>query len=322
MALPSREFLIKQVDSNFALQHPEAPRQLNPNDPAQAHLVQEWRELYASELYWMVDSHFFRFFPDAPRQLDPNDPSQATLIEYWNDIRAGIETGTSQWNWDHPPATADNSASAPAGTGAPAGTAGTGGQQPSGDRPTVTVHIDENQFKEYLHTALEGAHYIGDTAEVLGYLAEAGGAEGGALVWLGETLGPVGTVASTIVVLWATAHAFGTGRRLQEQQGFCYGVMWQVSGEADHQKGFIDWFNDSAEELRESFYDGVASGREKANDASVHNRVMLLVAYYQAHGDDLNAARARVLNDLWHQVRESDKGRDYLTWPQPESMQY
>lgn len=31
---------MKQVDDNFALQHPEAPKKLNPNDPAQAHWVQ------------------------------------------------------------------------------------------------------------------------------------------------------------------------------------------------------------------------------------------------------------------------------------------
>jgi hypothetical protein len=80
-------------------------------------------------------------------------------------------------------------------------------------------------------------------------------------------------------------------------------------------------FNDSAEELRESFYEGVASGRAKANDATVHNRVMLLVAYYQARGDELSAAQNRVLNDLWHHVRESDAGRDFLSWPQPQSMQ-
>jgi len=327
MALPSREFVMKQVDDNFALQHPEAPKKLNPNDPAQAHWVQAWNAEYAEELNWIVDTHFRRFFPDAPRHLDPNDPSQATLIEYWHDIRAGIETGTSQWNWSHPPATHDDSAGSTTGTdgsgsagGSAGGAGGAEGQHPSGDRPTVTVHIDESHFKEWVHTALEGAHYIGDTAEVLGYVAEAAGAEGSGLVWLGEALGPVGTVASTIVLLWATAHSFGTGRRMQEQQGFCYGVMWQVAGEADHHKGFIDWFNDSAEELRESFYEGVLSGRAKANDASVHNRVMLLVAYYQAHGDELNAAQSRVLNDLWHHVRESDAGRDFLSWPQPQSM--
>jgi hypothetical protein len=181
--------------------------------------------------------------------------------------------------------------------------------------------MDEDQFKEFIHAWLESEHYLGDTAEILGIMAQIGGAgEDAALVWLGEALGPVGMIASTIVVLWETVHAFGTGRRLQEQEGFCYGVMWQVCGYANQQKGFIDWFNDSADELRESFYDGVTSGREKGNEASVHNRVMLVVAYHQASGNDLEAARSMVLNELWHHIRETDLGRDYLTWPTPTSM--
>lgn len=85
-----------------------------------------------------MDTHFRRFFPDAPRHLDPNDPSQATLIEYWHDIRAGIETGTSQWNWSHPPATHDDSAGGTGGTGGTDSTGSAGGaegQHPSGERP-------------------------------------------------------------------------------------------------------------------------------------------------------------------------------------------
>jgi hypothetical protein len=312
MALPSREFLISEVDREFALQHPEAPRRLNPNDPSQAHLVEQWNAMYHEFLSNMVDSHFFRFFPDAPRQLDPNDPSQATLVAYWNDLRDAIEKGTSQYNWDTPPESADAATPTPGESTPPAD---------PGEKPELHVHMDESQFKEFIHAWLESEHYMGDTAEVLGYVAQiAGAGEESAVVWLGEALGPVGTIASTIVVLWATVHAFGTGRRLQEQQGFCYGVMWQVCGHPNEEKGFIDWFNDSADELRESFYDGVAAGREKAGTASVHNRVMLLIAYYQANGHDLESARSMVLNDLWHQIRESDAGRDYLTWPVPTSM--
>ena len=49
----------------FALQHPEAPAQLDPNDPSQAELVQAWNEMYRDFLNRTVDSHFFRFFPNA-----------------------------------------------------------------------------------------------------------------------------------------------------------------------------------------------------------------------------------------------------------------
>jgi hypothetical protein len=312
MALPSREFLISEVDREFLLQHPEAPRRLDPSDPRQAHLVQQWNAMFEEFLNRMVDSHFFRFFPHAPQRLDPHDPGQATLIEYWNDIRDAIREGTSRYNWNVPPQTADDSSTAQAGAGHP----GPGG------RPDTGVHMDESRFKEFVHLWVEGTHYLGDSAEVLGYLAEAAGAgEESAVVILGEALGPVGAIASTIVVLCATVHAFGTGRRLQEQEGFCYGVMWQVCNLPNAEKGFIGWFDDSADELRESFYEGVSAGREKGAWTSVHNRMILAVAYYQAQGNDLETARGMVLNDLWHHIRETDLGRDYLTWPTPQSMQ-
>jgi len=319
MAVPSREFLISEVDREFALQHPEAPRRLNANDPSQAHLVEQWNAMYHEFLSAMVDSHFFRFFPNAPRQLDPNDPSQSTLVEYWNDLRSAIETGTSQYDWSNEPKTADPADANPAAT--PAATTPAAPHTDPGQKPELHVHLNESQFKEFIHAWLESEHYMGDTAEVLGYVAQiAGAGEESAVVWLGEALGPVGTIASTIVVLWATVHAFGTAGRIQEQQGFCYGVMWQVCGHANEQKGFTDWFNYSAEELREAFYDGVTAGREKGNTASVHNRVMLVIAYYQASGHDVEAARDMVLNDLWHQIRESDAAPDYLIWPVPASM--
>jgi hypothetical protein len=304
---------MSEVDREFFLQHPEAPRRLNPDDPHQASLVRQWNELFNEFLNRMVDHHFHRFFPDSPR-LDPNNPEHATLIDCWTDIRDIIrDDKPPRYNWDLPPQTADAS-SAPASDPA---------EHPDpGSRPDVAVHMDENDFKEAVHLWLEGTHYLGDSAEVLGYLAEAAGAsEESAVVLFGEALGPVGAIASTILVLWETVHAFGTGLRLQEQQGFCYGVMWEVCELPNGEKGFVDHFDDSAADLHDAFYEGVAAGREKGGWPSVHNRVILAVAYYQANGDDLEAARSRVLNDLWHNVRENDLGRDYLLWPTPESMQ-
>jgi hypothetical protein len=314
MALPSREFLISEVDREFLLQHPEAPRRLDPNDPRQAHLVRQWNEMFHEFLNSMVDSHFYRFFPNAPR-LDPHNPGDATMIEYWNDIHDAIGHGKApRYNWNSPPRTAEHNEGQHHDTAA--------AQPGSGARPEVGVHMDESQFKEYVRQWLEGAHYLGDSAEVLGYLAQWFGAgEESALVVFGEALGPVGAIASTVVVLWTTVHAFGTGRRLQEQEGFCYGVVWEVAGHVNGDKHFIDWFNDTAEELHESFYEGVAAGREKGAWPSVHNRVVLATAYYQAHGDDLETARTRVLNDLWQHIRETDSGRDNLIWPTPEGMQ-
>jgi hypothetical protein len=163
MVLPSREFLISEVDREFLLQHPEAPRQLDPNDPSQAHLRQQWNEMFTEFLNRMVDSHFFRFFPNAPEHLDPHDPEQSVLIEYWNDIHDSIRDGTpSRWNWDNPPHAGDD-ASAASSTGS-----STGPSTDAGAHPDLAVHLDESQFKELVHTALEGTHVIGDSAEVLG----------------------------------------------------------------------------------------------------------------------------------------------------------
>jgi hypothetical protein len=319
MALPSAEFVIGEVDREFALQHPEAPAQLDPNDPSQAELVQAWNEMYRDFLNRTVDSHFFRFFPNAPERLDPNNPDDAQLIEYWNDIRDAIEDRPHKWDWSNEPSTVDSSAQTPT-TGEPAPG---GDSQPSdpGTAPQVGVKMDENAFKEWVRLSLEGAHRVGDTAEVLGYLAEAAGAgEDAGLVLFGEALGPVGMVASTIIVLWATARAFGTGLRLQEQEGFCYGVMWEACGFANQEKGFTDWSDDTAEELSTSFYEGVASGREKGAETTVHNRVMLATAYYQKAGNDLTTAQSKVLDDMWLKIRESDKTGDTLGWPQPFSI--
>ncbi|RZU53726.1 hypothetical protein EV385_5659 [Krasilnikovia cinnamomea] len=319
MALPSHEFVIAEVDREFHLQHPEAPEHLDPNDPAQAELVQQWNAMYHEFLSATVDSHFFRFFPHAPRQLDPNDPDQAQLVEYWTDLRDAIVTGTSRYDWSTPPQTNENTAAGDTG----AHTDGSGQAVAAGGAaPDVDVHMDQSQFLEFVHLCLEGAHIIGDTAEVLGNLSLAAGAsEEAAVVLLGEALGPVGMIASTIIMGWEVVNAFGTGERLQEQQGFCYGVMWQVCGLPDQAKGFIDWAPNTADELKEAFYSGVAEGRQKASDPAVHNRAMLAIAYYQAHGSDLDWSRHYVLNDLWHHVRESGLGNEFITWPDPEDMQ-
>ncbi len=318
MALPSREFVISEVDREFRLQHPEAPHVLDPHDPRQTQLVRDWWEMYERFVNATVDSHYYRFFPHSPR-LDPANPEHAQLIEYWQDIRSVVRDGaTPRYDWDETRLRAEQAAAA----GTPATTTTTAPPTADpGTPPHGGVEMDEDAVKEALHQWLEGAHYLGDTAEVLGLLARAGGAgEHAGLVVFGEALGPVGMVASTVIVLWATAHAFGTGRRLQEQEGFCYGVMWEAFGMSDSSKGFVDWFNDSAEELRESFEEGIAAGRAKARETTVHNRLLLLVAYHQAQGDDLATAQGKVLNELWLQLRESDKGRDWLSWPVPTSM--
>jgi hypothetical protein len=272
--------------------------------------------MYREFLNRMVDAHFFRFFPQAPEKLDPNDPAHANFVEYWLDLRDKIEDKPHKYDWSDEPKVGDENAPAtPADNPAPAGGSGTA--------PSTGVHMDESEFKEWVDHALEGAHVIGDSAEVLGLLAQtAGASHHSGLVIMGETLGPIGLIASGLLVIGATIHGFGIGERLQEQEGFSYGVMWEVYGLPNAHKTFIawGWGGDSAEDLRESFYEGVASGREKGAETEIRNRVILATAYYQAAGDDLRTAQEKVLNDIWKKVRETDKGSDWLGWPEPYGM--
>src|SRR5215216_4488967 len=110
--LPSRAQLISVVDDDFYIRHNDAPRPLDPHDPAQAALVREWNETFRTTLHGWVDSIFFTYFPYAPRRLDPDNPGHATMIEYWQDIRNAIRDGTPpRWNWsawtEEPGETAD-----------------------------------------------------------------------------------------------------------------------------------------------------------------------------------------------------------------------
>lgn len=83
MPLPSREFVISEVDREFLLQHPESPRQLNPDDPAQARLAHQWNVMFHEFLSRTVDSHFFRSTirsstPSAPENGCGNSRASAT----------------------------------------------------------------------------------------------------------------------------------------------------------------------------------------------------------------------------------------------------
>jgi hypothetical protein len=130
----------------------------------------------------------------------PNDPSHANLIEYWLDLRDKIEDKPHRYDWSDEPKVGDENAPPPLRTNPP-----DGGPPGSGTAPSTGVQMDESAFKEWVHHALEGAHVIGHSAEVLGLLAQAAGASHrSALVIMGETLGPIGMIASTVIVIGAT----------------------------------------------------------------------------------------------------------------------
>lgn len=174
------------------------------------------------------------------------------------------------------------------------------------------VHMDESELREWVQKELDGAEAIGDASEIAGFFA----AEGSTLAAIGEVLGPIGPIAGTITVLGAVIHAFGTGRRLMEQRGFCYGVMWETFGMSDNVGEFQPWAGDTAEELHDAFMDGVSEGREKARETKVHNAIVLKVAYeIAADPCDKTSAQQNVINELWLKIRETDSAEDSLPWP-------
>jgi hypothetical protein len=205
---------------------------------------------------------------------------------------------------------------------------------PADDGPggsEVDLKMDETAV-EYVDRQLERTSEIVDATEIAEQIGIKLLPEAAAHI-----LEPVGFALDLYVMFAEVIKAFGTGRRLQEQEGFCYGAMWETFGLPNGKKAFIDWAGDSADDLREAFFDGVTRGRDKAKDVKEHNAIMVGVATYMAtgpgsdagitvkaaynSGDRLWAAQVIVLNELWKRNREDKLGKDWLSWPDPEDMQ-
>jgi hypothetical protein len=98
--LPTRQQLNAEVDRMFREFFPDAPKQLDPNDPKQADLVETWLGVRDAILDQWTDRVFFSFFPNAPKKLDPNRPEDAQLIDFWTDIRQQIRDGMpGRYHW-------------------------------------------------------------------------------------------------------------------------------------------------------------------------------------------------------------------------------
>jgi hypothetical protein len=93
MTLPTREQVLAEVDEAFFAQQPNAPKRLDPHNPAHTHLVAIWNTLFAEHVNRHADEVFAQFFPESPA-LDPHNPEHADLIKYWTDIRDAIRNGT------------------------------------------------------------------------------------------------------------------------------------------------------------------------------------------------------------------------------------
>ncbi len=179
----------------------------------------------------------------------------------------------------------------------------TGGGTSDGGLPPgqVPVELTESELAEWAHAALEGTEAVGTVAEIAAFFAQ----HGSKLAAVAEVLGPIGHVATVILVGWHTVHAFGTGRRLMEQEGFCYGIVWEATETPDQVKVFwAPWADDSPDDMREAFYEGVAKGRAAAQEPKVRNAVVILAAHRIAQGTQRELAFRYVLEGLYEQINE------------------
>lgn len=211
-----------------------------------------------------------------------------------------------------------------------------GGAPPDVHAPHV--EMDETtraKVVEVTKGILEGAHVFDTTAELEEYIAnsitsvaeEAGTAAGvaeefaAAAETVAEVSGPVSGLALVVWVGFEVVEAFTAEKRLEEQQGFAYGVMWEAMGEPDHIPKFVDGITYSADEHREAFVSGVGQGREKGRDPKTRARIQLAVAVLgsQSGFGDYYAA-GEILSDLWRHGREhspGDSDTDTIPWPVP-----
>ena len=200
------------------------------------------------------------------------------------------------------------------------------------------VELDETarqKVKEVTKEILDGVHVFHTTVELEEYVASSVGnaaEEGGAVAstaeefaaaaeTIGEVAGPFAAVAFIAWVGFEVIDAFESERRLEEQQGFVYGLMWEAMGEADHLPEFVDGITYSAAEHREAFTSGVQQGREKARDAKLRAQLQLQVATLGARtGFGDTYAAGELLSALWRHGREhspGDSDTDTLPWPVP-----
>ena len=200
------------------------------------------------------------------------------------------------------------------------------------------VEMDETtraKVVEVTKEILDGVHVFHTTAELEEYIANSVGnvaEEGGEVAGVAEEFaaaaetvadvaGPIAGLALVVWVGFEVVEAFTSEKRLEEQQGFAYGAMWEAIGEPDHIPKFVDGITYSADELREAFQSGVSQGREKGRDPKTRARIQLAVAVLgsQSGFGDYYAA-GEILSDLWRHGREhspGDSDTDTIPWPVP-----
>jgi hypothetical protein len=148
--------------------------------------------------------------------------------------------------------------------------------------------------------------------------------EESAVALFGELAGGFGDVLAVGAVLSATWKAFGSGLEQEHNRGVLYGLFWQVTGHADQDPKYweddpnpfgekLPW--DSFDEMKQAFQDGVAEGRQSANDPKTFNRVAAAIAWQmKAQGQDMDTAASLVMNEVWHKATGGTKP-EFIDYP-------
>jgi hypothetical protein len=222
------------------------------------------------------------------------EPQLATMISEASVLTTGGDGGRPDWV----PGGGGGGAAAPA--------------QPRPRPPGFPDPSDKDAVKAWMEGALEGTHYIAGAIEV----AEAFAGEAVEFISVAaEVLGPIGDVAMLAVIFVAVIEAFHAGEEATKKVGYSYGLCWQAFGESNHDKVFYDWADDSAEDRRKWFFEGVEQGRAKAQDTKVHNAIVLLAAQHMVSGDSASTAQWQTLNEIDAQISGEYHGNQ--EWPKP-----
>ena len=175
----------------------------------------------------------------------------------------------------------------------------------------------ESKFYEYMKESLvDGTHTISTVSEVMAWFQEGAGVEESLLISFAEWMGPIGEIIGVATVLYAVYDSFSQGIDQKKRQGFCFGVMWAALDRQNEDLSFEPWWNDSAQELHDAFYEGVADGRSfVAEDVKHRNGVLAAIAYFEAYAkmSEADAATA-VINEIWQKRKSS--------YDQPDSLAF
>ena len=204
------------------------------------------------------------------------------------------------------------------------------------EKPDLDVDMPEDtasKLKEGVHIAMDVIHSGADITAVATYVGKIIEQEPEALEGLEVAADMVGLVALNVLVPMIMLDTFETGLRVNEQQGFCYGVVWGALGPESEPKTMESLNNIHDEGERKAFLEGIEKGKEAVQqNPELKETVQKTVVYeYTRQGySTISTPEGRTLNRIWEQVHDKDSWsrgtaagvRDTaLVWGQPGHME-